>query len=174
MRCSLAFCVFEACSMLKWKGWSSSWCSYLAVCYLTYKIHRNLCTGWMESTEGCSLQLHPHLGSISKLHVKRDLGCSEGAGTMERCPVGILGRSLSSASGGTEESVGQLIFPPCWSLQGCWLQCPAPLLPQTPSPQLGGEHSLGRVGCCNEVTVSVFKECFIHYILEMYRKWSKN
>lgn len=50
----------------------------------------------------------------------------------------------------------------------------APLLPQIPSSQFEGEHSLGRVGCCNEVTVSVFKECFIHYILEMYRKWSKN
>lgn len=44
-----------------------------------------------------------------------------------------------------------------------------------PSSQLGGERSLARgVGCCNEITVSVFKECFIHYILEMYHKWSKN
>lgn len=135
--------------------------------------YRNLCAGWMESSEGCQLQLHPHRGTNSKLHAKRDLG-SEDAGRMERCPTCILGRSLSSAGGGTKESVGQFIFPLCWSLQGCWLQCPASLLPWTPSSQLWGVHSLGRVWCCNEVTVFVFKECFIHYILEMYRKWSKN
>lgn len=48
-----------------------------------------------------------------------------------------------------------------------------------PKHLLGGEHSRGGVanlaaGCCNEITVSIFKECFIHYILEMYRKLSKN
>lgn len=82
-----------------------------------------------------------------------------------------MGGSLSSAGGGTEESVEQFIFLPTGACRDPG--CSAPFLPRTPSSQLGGEHSLGRVGCCNEVTVSVFKECFIHYILEMYRKWSK-
>lgn len=49
----------------------------------------------------------------------------------------------------------------------------SPPAPNTLFPVWRGAQPY-RVGCSNEVTVSVFKECFIHYILEMYRKWSKN
>lgn len=56
---------------------------------------------------------------------------------------------------------------------------PFPSCPEHPFPSLKGSTALVAwlnlaMGCCNEIKVSIFKECFIHYILEMYRKWSKN
>lgn len=81
MRCSLAFCVFEAWSLLKWKGWTSSQCSCLSV--RTYNRDTGICALSEWKAERCLLQLHPHLGTDSKLHAKRDLGCSEDAGRTE-------------------------------------------------------------------------------------------
>lgn len=54
-----------------------------------------------------------------------------------------------------------------------------PSCPKSPFPSLEGSTALGEwlnlaVRSCNEIKVSIFKECFIHYVLEMYRKWSRN
>lgn len=82
--------------------------------------------------------------------------------------------------GGASETVFLVHLPSLQEPVGMLAVVPHVLsCPKHPFPSLEGSTALVEwlnlaVGSCNEIILSIFKQCFIHYILEMYRKWSKN
>lgn len=117
-----------------------------------------------KALEKQQLQLsHLHPGKDSKLRFRLIHNCWMIVDVPSACAGVSTVLQLISAP---TEPMGMLAMSPC--------SLPAPnTRPARRGHTAHGEAHLA-VGCYNKLTVSVFIECFIHYVLEMYRKWSKN